>query len=72
MRTLCYGEPGCMGRLHRDETGQGTTEYVLIILGTVLFLIAATFLMRGYLTTAVAAIGTWIGTVGPPPAAPAP
>ncbi len=57
-------------RLHLDEKGQGTTEYVLLILGCVFFLIAATFLMRAYLTTAVTAIGTWIGLVGPPPPPP--
>ena len=71
MPTLCYARAWLMERLHRDEAGQGTTEYVLIILGTVLFLIAATFLMRDFLTAAVTAIGTWIGFVGPPPA-PAP
>ncbi|MBI4279892.1 MAG: hypothetical protein HY660_15685 [Armatimonadetes bacterium] len=54
-------------RLHQDEAGAAATEYVLIILGTALFLIAATFALRGVLTTAVTAISGWIGGVGPPP-----
>jgi len=54
-------------RLHRDEEGASATEYVLLILGVVLFLIVAAFGLRGMLAGAVAAISTWVGGVTPPP-----
>jgi uncharacterized protein (UPF0333 family) len=53
-------------RLHRAERGQGSIEYVLLILGCVLFLIAAAILLNGMLGSAVTAISSWANTVGPP------
>ena len=47
-------------KLHRDERGQGTTEYVLLILGVVLFLIAAAFALQGILNGAIDQISAWI------------
>ncbi len=55
---------------HPDEKGQAVTEYVLLILGAVFFLIAATFALQGDLAAAVTAIGNWIAAVGPPPPPP--
>lgn len=70
MLALSYARAWLLEKLDADEAGAAATEYVLIILGTVLFLIFATFALRGVLTTAVTTIGTWIGLVGPPPAPP--
>lgn len=53
-------------KLHLDERGQGAIEYVLVILGVVLFLIVAAFGLRGGLNGAVTAVTTWIGSVTPP------
>lgn len=53
-------------KFHLDERGQGAIEYVLIILGVVLFLIVAAFGLRGGLNTAVTAVTNWIGSVSPP------
>jgi Flp pilus assembly pilin Flp len=50
-----------------DERGAAATEYVLIILGVVLFMIVAAFGLRDVLLTAVTAISDWIGSVSPPP-----
>jgi len=49
-----------VGLLHRDERGQGTVEYVLLILGVVLFLIVSAYALQGVLSGAVATISTWI------------
>jgi len=53
-------------RLHRVQRGQGSIEYVLLILGCVLFLIAAAILLKDMLGSAVTAISSWANTVGPP------
>ncbi len=53
-------------KLHRPELGQTAIEYVLIILGCVLFLIAAAILLKDMLGSAVTAISSWANTVGPP------
>ncbi len=52
--------------LHRDERGAAATEYVLLILGVVLFMIIAAFGLRDVLNNAVSAIGNWINSVNPP------
>lgn len=54
-------------RLHRDEVGASVTEYVLLILAVVLFLIVAAFALKPMLDGAVLAITTWVGNVQPPP-----
>ena len=53
-------------KLDRAERGQGSIEYVLLILGCVLFLIAAAILLKNMLGSAVTAISSWANTVGPP------
>jgi uncharacterized protein (UPF0333 family) len=53
-------------KLPRAERGQGSIEYVLLILGCVLFLIAAAILLKDMLGSAVTAISSWANTVGPP------
>jgi Flp pilus assembly pilin Flp len=47
-------------KLGRDERGQGTTEYVLLILGVVLFLIVAALALQGILNGAIDQISTWV------------
>lgn len=54
------------GRLNRDERGQGTVEYVLLILGVVLFLLVAAFALQGVLSNAIASISSWIAGQNPP------
>jgi Flp pilus assembly pilin Flp len=49
-----------------DERGAAATEYVLVILGVVLFMIVAAFGLRDVLVGAVTAISTWIDGVTPP------
>jgi Flp pilus assembly pilin Flp len=49
-----------------DERGAAATEYVLVILGVVLFMIVAAFALRGVLAGAVTAISTWISGITPP------
>ena len=60
MRILMFVQEWVAARLHRDERGQGTTEYVLLILGVVLFLIVAALALQGILNTAIQKISTWI------------
>ncbi len=51
---------------HYADRGQGSIEYVLLILGCVLFLIAAAILLQNVLGGAVTAISSWANTIGPP------
>ena len=53
-------------QLHLDERGQGTTEYVLLILGVVLFLIVAALALQGILNGAIDQISTWISQQNAP------
>jgi Flp pilus assembly pilin Flp len=53
-------------RFHLDDKGAAATEYVLLILGVVLFLIVAAFGLKDMLTDAVDAITDWVSQVGPP------
>ena len=53
-------------KLHRDERGQGTTEYVLLILGVVLFLIVAALALQGVLNGAIDQISAWISQQNAP------
>jgi len=63
---LAYAWAWLAARL-RDEKGAAATEYVLLILGVVLFMIVAAFGLRNVLASAVTAISSWIGAVSPPP-----
>jgi hypothetical protein len=49
-----------------DERGQGTTEYVLLILGVVLFLIVAALALQGILNGAIDQISTWVSQQNAP------
>lgn len=49
-----------------DERGQGTVEYVLLILGVVLFLLVAAFALQGVLSNAIVSISSWIAGQNPP------
>ena len=53
--------------LNRHERGQTATEYVLIILAVVLFLVFAAIALQPVLSNAVVAISSWIAGNGPPP-----
>ena len=53
MHQIAYLEAWLTDRLHRDERGQGTTEYVLLILGVVLFLVVAALALQGILNGAI-------------------
>lgn len=55
-----------INKLHRDERGQGTVEYVLLILGVVLFLLVAAFALQGVLSSAIVKISSWMAGQNPP------
>ena len=55
-----------MSKLNRDERGQGTVEYVLLILGVVLFLLVAAFALQGVLSSAISKISSWMAGQNPP------
>jgi len=50
----------------RDESGQAASEYVLTILGVVLFMVFAAFALQGVLNGAVSAISSWVAAVNGP------
>ena len=68
MPALEYALMWLAEKFDRDETGQTATEYVLVILGVVLFLVFAAFALNGILGSATNAIQNWINQVAPPPA----
>ncbi len=68
MSALQYARAWVTEKLGRGQSGQTSTEYVLVILGVVLFLVFAAFALNGILGTATNAIATWVNTVSPPPA----
>lgn len=70
MMTLQFAWTWLTSKLSLDEEGQGSTEYVLLILGVVLFLIFAAMGLRGMLSGAVTTISGWVSSVGPPATSP--
>ncbi len=54
------------GKLNRDERGQGTVEYVLLILGVVLFLLVAAFALQDVLSSAISKLSSWMGLQNAP------
>jgi len=66
MGMLTFVQAWLASKLHRDERGQGTTEYVLLILGVVLFLIVAALALQGILNSAIDKISTWISQQNAP------
>ena len=68
MPMLEYVKTWLLGKFKGDESGQTATEYVLVILGVVLFLVFAAFALNGILGSATNAIQNWINQVSPPPA----
>jgi hypothetical protein len=67
MFMLEYAKAWLAEKLSRDERGQTATEYVLVILGVVLFLVFAAFALNGVLGSAINNIQTWINSVKTPP-----
>lgn len=53
-------------RLRHDEDGQGTVEYVLLILGVVLFLLVAALALQDVLSSAISKISVWMAGQNPP------
>ena len=47
MSALRYAQAWMAEKLHRSDSGQTATEYVLVILGVVLFLVFAAFALNG-------------------------
>jgi uncharacterized protein (UPF0333 family) len=66
MNVIQFLQAWLAGKLHLDEQGQGTVEYVLLILGVVLFLIVAAFALQGVLSTSISKISSWIGIQSAP------
>jgi Flp pilus assembly pilin Flp len=60
MQLFTFVRTWVASKLQRDERGQGTTEYVLLILGVVLFLIVAALALQGILNGAIDKISSWI------------
>ena len=67
MLTLKYANAWLAKRLNMDEVGQTATEYVLVILGVVLFLVFAAFALNGILGGATNAIMNWVTSISTPP-----
>jgi Flp pilus assembly pilin Flp len=67
MLTLKYANAWLAKRLNMDEVGQTATEYVLVILGVVLFLVFAAFALNGILGGATNAIKNWVTSISTPP-----
>ena len=67
MLTLKYANAWLAKRLNMDEVGQTATEYVLVILGVVLFLVFAAFALNGILGQATNAIKNWVTSINTPP-----
>ncbi|HKX19405.1 MAG TPA: hypothetical protein VJT33_15450 [bacterium] len=55
-----------MNKLNRDERGQSTVEYVVLILGVVLFLLVAAFALQDLLSSPVSKASSWISGQNPP------
>lgn len=66
MALIMFVQTWLTEKLHRANRGQGSIEYVLLILGCVLFLVAAAILLKNVLGAAVTTISSWANTVGPP------
>jgi len=66
MQLLSFLQAWMMAKLHRHEHGQGTVEYVLLILGVVLFLIVSALALQDVLSAAIVKISTWMAGQNPP------
>ena len=67
MLALEFAKRWLVEKLNLDEEGQTATEYVLVILGVVLFLVFAAFALNGILGGATNAIKNWVTSVSAPP-----
>ena len=66
MQVIQFARAWLSNKLRLDERGQGTVEYVLLILGVVLFLIVAALALQGVLSGAISKISSWMGLQNPP------
>jgi hypothetical protein len=67
MLTQRYARAWLAKQLNIDEVGQTATEYVLVILGVVLFLVFAAFALNDILGGATNAIKNWVTSISTPP-----
>ena len=68
MLALEFAKRWLVAKLNLDEEGQTATEYVLVILGVVLFLVFAAFALNGILGGATNSIKNWVTSITTPPA----
>ena len=66
MQVIRFVQAWLADKLGWDERGQGTVEYVLLILGVVLFLIVAALALQDVLSGAISKISSWMGAQNPP------
>lgn len=55
-----------MNKLNGNQRGQGTVEYVVLILGVVLFLLVAAFALQGLMNSPISKASSWISGQNPP------
>lgn len=55
-----------MNKLNGHDRGQSTVEYVILILGVVLFLLVAAFALDGLMNSPVSKASSWISGQNPP------
>ena len=67
MAVVEYARVWLAEKLGGDEAGQTATEYVLVILGVVLFLVFAAFALNDILGGATNAIKNWVTSISTPP-----
>lgn len=67
MFMLEYAKRWLAEKFNQNEEGQTATEYVLVILGVVLFLVFAAFALNGILGGATNAIKNWVTSISAPP-----
>jgi Flp pilus assembly pilin Flp len=63
---LQFAQAWLASQLNRDEHGQGTVEYVMLIMGVTLFLIVAAMALQGVLSSPLSKVSSWIGGQNPP------
>ena len=63
---VTFGQAWLMKKLGGDDRGQSTVEYVMLILGVVLFLLVAAFALDGLMNTPISKASSWISGQNPP------
>lgn len=63
---LTFVRAWLMNKLNVDDRGQSTVEYVILILGVVLFLVVAAFALDGLMNNPISKASSWISGQNPP------